>query len=216
MEVTTKAGNRSIRPRWALNGLLLAVVIGSGAALLVIAGAFTGRNATMRPLRSPSATAGSAKPGPTPSELRSCNSSELKASVSTTRADPGLSGGLLSVTNKSANACELRAFSTLQLVSKTGMVIAGEASQDHGAINVTMEPGVGEANVTPVFWQNWCGPDPRPVQVSIVLPNGGGTILSDYGDGSTYLPSCLIPSKPSWFYPERLVGANSLFAWSGE
>ena len=41
-----------------------------------------------------------------------------------------------------------------------------------------------------LWWQNWCGADPRPVQLRIVVPDDGGVVTAPYGDAATTLPNC--------------------------
>ena len=50
-----------------------------------------------------------------------------------------------------------------------------------------------------LYWGNWCGPAPGPLQIQVTLPDGRGTVAGalngppDYD----YVPQCLQPTQPS-------------------
>jgi hypothetical protein len=218
-----QVGKRPRNPRWVLGSLLVAFIVASALAVMAVAGSFSGQNAATQPPPSlptapaPSATASGVQSSLVPSGVRDCQSSDLGAAVSIAegaQVAPGLSAGALSVTNESSSACELTAFPVLHLLNSAGEVIAGEVYPNYAKLDLTIQPGSAGAKVAELYWQNWCGINPRPLQVSLVLPNGGGSVNAPYGDAATPLPSCS-GSSNTQFYATGPVDTNSLFGNGG-
>jgi hypothetical protein len=122
---------------------------------------------------------------------------------------PQLSEGGFTLTNQSLAACELSTTPIFELVGSTGIVIASSETSNK-AVNDVIQPG--EAQGANLNWENWCQPaDPRPLTFRVILPNGGGSVSSPYGDASTMLPTCTDSSLPTSFIPHGGGGPGTLF-----
>jgi len=69
----------------------------------------------------------------------------------------------------------------------------------------------GETQGANLNWQNWCGADPRPLALRVILPNRGGMLSTPYGDASTMLPSCTDSAVPASFLAHGSGGPGTLF-----
>jgi hypothetical protein len=146
------------------------------------------------------------------SGLPSCAADSLVATIASNQGSPvqELSATFLTLTNKSGAACEIRTFPVLKLVGSAGAVATAPPP---GEVNVdlAMQPGPSGAKVANLFWQNWCGSDPRPLTLRVILANGRGVVTSSYGATSTPLPACTNSSEPTSLIETGGLDSDSLF-----
>jgi len=202
---------------WTLIGTLaMAIALGIGLGLAE-APRMNGTSSTSlgipatrsAPVKRP--TPGPSTSSPTSSTTISaqpCNANSLLLATSALDTDepPKLSEGALTLTNESSAACELSTTPVIEFIGATGTVVAttGPGKVANDLIRS------GEAQGANLNWQNWCGADLRPLTLYVVLPSGGGTLSSPYGDASTMLPKCTDPSLPPELYAHGSGGPGTL------
>lgn len=144
--------------------------------------------------------------------LPSCDAKSLLATIGAGEGGSvqELGSTVLTLTNLSASACEIKTFPVIRLVGSTGVTAT---AQPPGQIHVglEMQPGPSGAKVANVYWQNWCGTDPRPLTLQVILANGRGVVSSPYGSTSSPLPACTNSSQPTSFFPTGGLDTGSLF-----
>jgi hypothetical protein len=151
-------------------------------------------------------------PAPTSTSLAPCAADSLVATIADGQGGPvqQLSATLLTLTNKSGTACEIRTFPVLQLVGSAGMrVTAPPPGEVH--VDLDMQPGPSGAKVANLYWQNWCAGNARPLTLHVILANGRGALTSPYGNASTPLPACTNSSQPTWLIETGGLDSDSLF-----
>ena len=147
-----------------------------------------------------------------PANLPSCNVKSLVATIGAGQGGPvqELGGTLLTLTNLSSSACEIKTFPVLRLVGRTGVIAtAPPPGQIH--VDLDMQPGLSGAKVANLYWQNWCGTDPRPLTLQVILANGRGVAASPYGSTSSPLPACTNSSQSTYFFETGGQDTGSLF-----
>ncbi len=113
--------------------------------------------------------------------------------------DAGNAIGNVIFSNSSGAACELRGTPSLELVSRDGTRLH---VQDDRAATPALAPVVvaprGKSTAEMVFtWENWCGPDPGPLDMEIDLTSGGKLTAPLDGSLGSYVPTCGRPDAPS-------------------
>jgi hypothetical protein len=111
----------------------------------------------------------------------------------------------VTLTNVSAVSCGLSTTPVFELVGTAGAVVATGSDK---VVNDVARPG--EAQGANLNWQNWCGPDVRPLTLVVILPNGGGTLSSPYGNSSTPLPTCVNSAAPTELFAHGSGGLGTL------
>jgi hypothetical protein len=144
--------------------------------------------------------------------LTSCNASQLVATVGAGQGGPvqDLGGTLLTIANPTGAACEIQTFPKLQLVGSAD-VVATAPPPGEVHVDLDMRPGPSGAKVANLYWQNWCGNDPRPLTLRVILANGRGTITAPFGSSSSPLPGCTNRSDPTTFIETGGLDTGSLF-----
>jgi hypothetical protein len=62
-----------------------------------------------------------------------------------------------------------------------------------------------EAGIVSVSWENWCGPNPGPLDVEVEVPLAAGTAIGPF-DKPAVVPGCNNPGSPS-----ELLVVNAYF-----
>jgi len=186
-----------------------ALAIGLGLAEAPVAG----RTALARPAStSPRSTSASSVPSTTTTTTINappCNAHSLQLATSelNTDASSTLNQGALTLLNQSSAPCELSSTPVFEIVGFTGVVMA--ATGPGKFISDLIRPGQAEsANLN---WQNWCGADLRPLELHVILPNGGGVLSSQYGNASTMLPKCTDSTLASDLLAHGSGGPDTMF-----
>jgi len=132
---------------------------------------------------------------------------QLTSSALDTNVPEKLTQGALTLLNASSAPCEFSTTPMVEVLGSTGTVLASSMSSK--AVNDLIRPG--QAQAANVSWENWCGANVRPFSLSVVLPNGGGTLSIPYGNAETQLPTCIDPSQPSQLIVHGSGGPGTLF-----
>lgn len=119
-----------------------------------------------------------------------------------------LSEAQLTLTNDSSTACELSSVPIFELATPVGTVIE-TTHPSKVVVNDVIQPG--EPQGADLSWESWCGADPRPLTLRVILPNSGGTISSPYGGSSSTLPTCSDHSDTHDLYALGMGGPGTLF-----
>jgi hypothetical protein len=138
----------------------------------------------------------------------SCRADALQLTTSVLNVDvaPAVNEGAVTLTNVSAVACGLLTTPVFEIVGTTGAVVATTVSNQ--VVNDVVRPG--ETQGANLNWENWCGPDVRPLTLLVVLPSGGGTLSSPYGNSSTALPACANSAVPTNLFAHGGGGPGTL------
>lgn len=103
------------------------------------------------------------------------------------------------ISNSSGAACELKGAPSLELLSSHGTPL--HVQDDRGG-SPSLAPVIvaarGKSTAEMVFtWENWCGPEPGPLDMEIELSSGGKLIAPLTGALGSYVPTCGRPDAPS-------------------
>jgi hypothetical protein len=118
------------------------------------------------------------------------------------RQDPGNPGGAIGdvmISNSARVACELSGVPSLGLrrVHGSALVVQDAHGETPTLAPVVVQPR-GKSTAELVFtWQNWCGQNPGPLAMQIVLKSGGKLIAPLNGALGSYVPTCDRPDTPS-------------------
>ena len=132
---------------------------------------------------------------------------QLSSGALNTDAPTKLTQGAITLLNISPSVCELATTPIFEVLGNSGTVAASSVAGK--VVNDLIKPG--QAQAANISWENWCGADIRPLSVSVVLPNGGGTLSIAFGNQGTLLPMCLDPSRPSDLFAHGSGGPGTLF-----
>jgi hypothetical protein len=132
---------------------------------------------------------------------------QLTTSVVNTAAPENVDEGALTLTNVSSGTCELSTAPVFEVTGTNHTVLA--ATGPGKVVDDLIRPG--QAQGANLAWQNWCGADLGPLMLMVILPNGGGTLSSPYGDASTILPACADRSRPDQLVATGSAGSGTLF-----
>jgi len=146
---------------------------------------------------------------PAPPGAPPCTSQELQLTSSAvdTNVPEKLTQGAITLLNASSARCELSTSPVVDVLGSTGTVLASWMPSK--ALNDLIRSG--QAQAANISWENWCGADIRPLSLSVVLPNAGGTLSITYGNAETQLPTCIDPSQPSQLIVHGSGGPGTLF-----
>lgn len=78
-------------------------------------------------------------------------------------------------------------------------------------VDLDMRPGPSGAKRANLYWQNWCGTDPRPLTLRVILANGRGTMTAPFGSSPSPLPVCTNASQQTSFISTGGLDTGSLF-----
>jgi hypothetical protein len=133
-----------------------------------------------------------------PAGTPACTAGPLRAAAGWEGATGSLAGAL-TFTSRAAAPCSLAGYPTIQLVDRHGrpLRLAGDPRSGKEA-----PPAVllrrGQAARVQFAWLNWCGPNPGPVGVRVILPRGGAlTPTVEPGTPRDLTPRCDAPASPS-------------------
>lgn len=105
--------------------------------------------------------------------------------------------------NKGAAACVLRGLPVAaRLVPRDGSVLATRLTTVSSNLvkqAVLLKPRGQNAGDLLLYWGNWCGPAPGPLQIKLTLPGGRGTVSGSINGPPDYdyVPQCIQPNQPS-------------------
>lgn len=110
----------------------------------------------------------------------------------------GVALGTVVVTNIGPATCQLSGTPTLALTDDEGPLDLPQADTPGLAISPVVLAPNGSATLT-VDWVNWCHPAPGPLQITIGLPDGAGTVIGPFNGppGGTFVPACQSATQPS-------------------
>jgi len=118
------------------------------------------------------------------------------------RQNPDDAGGAIGdvmISNSSGAACELRGAPGLELLSSRGTPL--HVQDDRGgapALAPVIVAARGKSTAEVVFtWDNWCGPEPGPLDMELDLSTGGRLVAPLDGTLGSYVPTCGRPDAPS-------------------
>ena len=147
------------------------------------------------PSAAPSAKA-VAHPSPTPKPIAACLASQLTAKVTGWQGAAGSQIASVTVTNTSANVCNLQGTPEIELLDGHGnILIDSQTSGPDGLPHVAKgAPAFHLAHdgfvKTLVKDDDYCGATPAlPTTVAFVLPSNGGRLVAAKGPGGT-VPQC--------------------------
>jgi hypothetical protein len=132
---------------------------------------------------------------------------QLSSSALNTATPTKLTQGAITLLNVSGVACELATIPVFEVLGSAGTVVV--SSMPGKVVNDLIKPG--QAQAANISWENWCGTDIRPLSLSVVLPNGGGTLSIAFGNQGTLLPTCLDHSQPSALFAHGSGGTGTRF-----
>lgn len=107
------------------------------------------------------------------------------------------------LSNEGSAACVLKGLPTaVRLVHEEGSVVNTKLTIDPSRLvqaPVLLKPHAQNAGDLVLYWNNWCGPAPGPLQIQITLPGGRGTVSASVNGppGYDYVPQCLQPKQAS-------------------
>lgn len=145
---------------------------------------------TGAPVASPTVTPA---PTATPPALSACSSGQLAAAADRWQGAAGSRGTTVTVTNRSATACEAQGYPFAFIYDAGGrLVIDGGAPSSPSAYRaVTLGPGQG--TTFNVIWSNWCGYAPvEPLSLRMRLPMDSALVPVALAPGDAIpIPPCL-------------------------
>ena len=132
---------------------------------------------------------------------------QLSSSAVDANTPPKVTQGAITLFNASSASCLLGVTLALEVLGNTGTVLV---SSRVGVVGNDLIRA-GQAQGADIGWENWCGPDLRPLSLAVILPDGGGSLSVPFGDDHTPLPGCLDRSQPSQLFAHKSAGFASLF-----
>jgi len=126
-----------------------------------------------------------------------CHGSSL--SVHGGREGGGLlnAAGVVSLTNTSSAPCTLSGTPVIAVLNDASVRLKVQDRPPQSSIT-PLVVGPGRTGSIAVFWVNWCGSAPGPLQVEVSLPHAGGKVTGPWNDPS-YVPGCKWPTQDSYF-----------------
>ena len=138
----------------------------------------------------PSSTTTSVPPGAPP-----CVAASLSLQGGRQGGGFQTAAGVVIFTNTGASPCALSGTPSVALVDQTGVVLNVQDKVPQSPVRPLLIEPASTGYMT-VYWFNWCGPAPGPLQVSVSLPSGAGTVAGDFNEPSV-VPGRMDPSRPS-------------------
>lgn len=134
-----------------------------------------------------------------PAGITLCHASDLRAMAGREGENQGAHGDIL-ITNTGSAACLLRGVPAVRIVSSAGAGLAiAPLRPASGAGHPLVLPAGGHgAALATIYWSNWCGSRPGPLDLRLRLPGAGVLVLPfDGPPGYAYVPACVRRGKPS-------------------
>ena len=134
-----------------------------------------------------------------------CLASHLTASASSEGSTNNIFGGV-GLKNTGTHVCSLRGYATVVLTTRSGKSLPVETRHvsyhlTPGVVRspkpVVLSGGKGSANIY-LQWWNWCGADPGPLTIRVVLPSGGYVVAKLKYIGTAMVPGCLDKATKSF------------------
>ncbi len=147
---------------------------------------------------------GGTSPTPAPG-LAPCQASALKAKAGR-QGETGVVHGDVLLTNVGQTPCILGgAPLEVELVRTDGSPLRTDllTPVPSPTQQVVLEPGVADAGWLIVYWANWCGAPPGPLQIRITLGGGAGTVSAPFT--GTLVARCDAPDRPSTLQTEDFL-----------
>ena len=168
------------------------------------------------------ATTSSSRPGATkataattpqiPADTAPCSTTTLAAQGGRkSGGSVGEAEGTVILTNKSGDPCFLRGIPSVTLLRSDGSLLGVEsvAPKNPALPPLLLQPT--HSAVLVVYWANWCGSPPGPLQVRITPAGGAGSLTGSF-DGppdSDSVPTCTNGNKSSTLTVVHAYGAGS-------
>ena len=100
-------------------------------------------------------------------------------------------------------ACVLSGLpAAVRLLRRDGSVLDTKLTEDPANLvkaPVLLKPHANNAGDLMLYWGNWCGPAPGPLQIQMTLPGDRGTVSAPVNGPPDYdyVPQCIQPNQPS-------------------
>jgi hypothetical protein len=106
----------------------------------------------------------------------------------------GSAAGHVFLTNDAPGACFLNGNPTVMLVSDGIRLDVTLGAPNPATPELLLAPG-GSA-ILIVYWSNWCGQPPGPLDVEVTLAGGAGELTGPFNEPA-YVPDCNDSMRPS-------------------
>lgn len=133
------------------------------------------------------------KPPPAP-----CTPGALRVHGGRQGVEEGAHGDV-ELVNVSATACVLDGMPQLSMIRANGAALPVRQQAATGTLHArTLTAHDGSAWLA-LFWSNWCGARPGPLNIALRLPGARGTVQGPFNGPPDYdlVPACGAPGQPS-------------------